>query len=479
MFVSREEELKKLNLLTKRKKSSFLAIYGRRRVGKTETVRYFCDRNKLTKVEFSGRVDQNKKQQIKAFVSKLKRVYGVVNDEPVVDWNDAFYLLMDYLEILNRKEKVVVFIDELPWIDTAKSGFLGELAEFWNSFCTQRDNIILIVCGSSASYMMKKVIHNRGALHGRLTDIMPMEQFDLNASKKMLELQGCRYSDKSIVDTYMVLGGVAKYLESLECSLTPTQAIDSLCFKKNALLKYEYEALFSSLFNNSKTHYSIMNALSSKWIGHTQKELSVLAGVSMVYIKKPLEELRASGFISATTKFNQKKRDILYRATDCFSYFHNKWMDGKKNAWNTIVNSQSYKSWTGFAFENICHMHSEHIKKILGISGVETESHYWNYISNSKEKKGVQIDMMIEHTNGSRNIDIIECKYYNQPFTITKAYKEELLQKIETFNEQTKYRYNIRLIFITSLGMVRNEYYNEVVSLDISLGDIIKINLSD
>lgn len=477
MFVAREKELKKLNLLLTRKKSSFLAIYGRRRVGKTEIVRYFCEQNNLMKVEFAGRVDQNKSQQIKAFESKLKKVYGVKSEERIRDWNDAFYLLTAYLETVSKKEKIVVFVDELPWIDTAKSGFLGELADFWNDFCSQRSNIILIVCGSSASYMLKKVMHNRGALHGRLTDIMPMQQFDLNASKKMLESQGCKYSDKSIVDTYMALGGVAKYLEALDGSLTPTQAINSVCFKKDALLKYEYEALFSSLFNNSKTHYSIMDALSSKWIGHTQKELSLLSGVSSSYIKKPLEELLASGFISSTTKFKQTKRDILYRATDCFSYFHNKWMSGSHKDWNNIVNSQSYKSWAGFAFENICHMHSEHIKKILGISGVETQSHYWSYISDDKHQKGAQIDMMLEHTNGSNNIDIIECKYYNREFSISKTYKEELVRKIEIFNEQTKFRYNIRLIFITSFGMVRNEYYNEIVSMDICLGDVIGVGL--
>ena len=477
MFVARERELKKLTSLLTRKKSSFLAIYGRRRVGKTETVRYFCEQNNIKRIEFAGRVDQNRTQQLKAFESKLKRVYGAKGEESIKDWNDAFYLLISYLETFNKKEKIVVFLDELPWMDTAKSGFLGELANFWNDFCSQRSNIILIVCGSAASYMMKKVIHNRGALHGRLTDIMPMQQFDLNATKKMLEIQGCKYSDKSIVDTYMVLGGVAKYLESLDCSLTQTQSIESLCFKKDALLKYEYEALFSSLFNDSKTHYAVMDALSSKWTGHTQKELALLGGVSATYIKKPLEELLSSGFITATTKFKQNKREILYRATDSFSYFHNKWMSGKNKNWNSIVNSQSYRSWAGFAFENICHMHSEHIKKLLGISGVETQSHYWNYVADKKSQRGVQIDMMLEHTNGSNNIDIIECKYYNQEFTITKAYRDELVRKIEVFNEQTKFRYTIRLIFISSFGVVKNEYYNEMVNVDICLSDIIGVTL--
>lgn len=473
MFVAREKELVKLESLLNRNQSSFLAIYGRRRIGKTETVRYFCVKNRVHKVEFAGRVDQNRKQQLKAFVSKLQKVYRIQKSEPIGDWNDAFYLLKAYLESLGKKDKIVVFIDELPWLDTAKSGFLGELADFWNDFCVQRTNIILIVCGSAASYMINKVLYNRGALHGRLTDIMPMEQFNLRDTKKMFKAKGCHYSDKTIVDTYMAVGGVAKYLESLECSLTPTQAINRLCFQTDALLRYEYDTLFASLFNDSKVHYDIMNALSAKWTGHTQKELSNLTGVSSTYMKKPLEELLASGFISATSKFRQKKRDILYRATDCFSYFHNKWIEKKKETnWENIVNSQSYRSWAGYAFENICHRHTQEIKQVLGISGVETETHYWNYMPQTKEENGVQIDMLLEHTNGSNNIDIIECKYHRMEFVITKSYHEELARKIEVFNAQTNYRYNIRLILITAMGMVKNEYYNEIVSKDIVVSEL-------
>ncbi|HHS92393.1 MAG TPA: hypothetical protein ENK82_03535 [Campylobacterales bacterium] len=474
MFVAREKELEKLGSLLKRDKSSFIAIYGRRRIGKTETVRYFCSKNKIQKVEFSGRVDQNKKQQLKAFTAKLKKVYGFETDESVEDWNDAFYLLRHYLENLNTKEKIVVFIDELPWMDTAKSGFLGELADFWNDFCVQQSNIILVVCGSAASYMINRVLYNRGALHGRLTDIMPMQQFNLRDTKKMLKSQGCHYSDKTIVDTYMALGGVAKYLESLECSLTPTEAIERLCFKPDAILRYEYDTLFSSLFNDSKVHYSLMDVLATKWTGHTQKELASLTGVSATYIKKALDELLVSGFVSLTPKFKQKKREVLYRATDCFSYFHHKWIGSKTNRdWQSSVNSQSYRSWAGYAFENICHLHTQEIKEVLGISGVETQTHYWKYVPKNREERGVQIDMLLEHTNGSKNIDIIECKYHNTKFTISKGYKEDLARKIEVFHQETNYRYNIRLILITALGVVKNEYYNEIVSRDIVLSELL------
>ena len=470
MFIGREKELKKLKLLIERPKSSFVAIYGRRRIGKTELVRHFCQVNNLRKIEFSGKVDHNRKQQIKSFVSKIQRVYKF--DIKINDWNDAFILLEEYLESLDSSEKIVVFLDELPWLDTAKSGFMGELSDFWNDFCSQRNNIILIVCGSSASYMLKKVIHNRGSLHGRLTDILPLKQFDLYEVKEMLQSKGCRYSDKAIVDTYIALGGVAKYIESLDCHLPPNKSIDNLCFKEDGLLRYEYEKLFSSLFRNSKTHYEVMNQLASKWIGFTQKELSIATKVSSVYLKVALQELVASGFVSMTKKFNQQKRDILYRATDSFSYFYHKWIKENHNkSWERIVTTQSYKSWSGFAFENICHIHIEQIKKMLGISGVPTETHYWSY--KKEGEQGTQIDMIIEHTNGSKNIDIVECKYYNGKFVIDKNYKEKLQEKINIFDRETKYKYNIRLIIITSNGIEKNEHYVDIVNVSLELSDMM------
>lgn len=482
MFIARELESHKFQALIDKPKSSFLSVYGRRRIGKTAFIRHFCERHSLTKIEFSGKVDQNKGLLIKAFVRYMQRLTGNKIPHPINDWNAAFYLLTDYIESLSLKddEKIVVFFDELPWIDTAKSGFLGELAEFWNRFCSMRKDIILVVCGSAASYMLKKVIHNRGSLHGRVTDIMPMQQFDLNATKQLLVAQGCRFSDKSIVDTYLVFGGVAKYLESINYQSTLTQNIENLCFKNDGLLQYEYEDIFASLFNDSQVHYRIMNILSTKWKGYVKNDLAKLVKVSNVYIKKPLDELLASGFVSATTKFNQTKREMIYRATDCFSYFYNKWMKDKKiSNWSHTFNTQSYKSWSGFAFENICHQHSEHIKAALGIFGVPTKSHYWQYVSKEKGEKGAQIDLLLEHTNGSKNIDIIECKYYNDVYVLNKNDVDNIKNKINTFNKQTKNKHNIRIIYITPFGMEKNEYYNEIVSLDITITDLIETKLSN
>ncbi len=474
MFIAREKELNILRELNEKNSSSFVAIYGRRRVGKTEMVRYFCENEDVFFIEFTGKRKVSKQNQIRTFLRNIEKKFKRKVDR-VSDWYDAFEILQESIETLETKNKKIIFVDELPWLDSAKSNFLEELSYFWNTYCTRRDDIILIVCGSAASYMIKKVIHNIGPLHGRLTAIIPMKQFDLSATKEMLLSRGCNYSDKAVVDTYMAFGGVAKYIENISCKKTLSENINALCFQDTGLMRYEYEELFSSLFNNSKTHYTIMNKLSSKWSGWTQKELAISVKISSGSIKKPLEELHTSGFISKTTRFGHLKRETIYRATDCFSYFHNKWIKGsvENSNWNQISTTQSFKAWSGFAFENICHMHIKQIKKLLGIGAVPTQTHYWSY--RAEGKVGTQIDMLIEHTNGSKNIDIIECKYYNGQFVIDKKYKENLQQKINIFNEQTKYKYNIRLIMITSNGVKKNEHYGDVVNVSLELSDILNV----
>lgn len=216
-----------------------------------------------------------------------------------------------------------------------------------------------------------------------------------------------------------------------------------------------------------------MNRLATHWKGYTQTELSKLLKTSSSSITIPLNELHVSSFISKNTKFGKIAKESIFRATDCFSFFHHKWIKGNTSTnWTVTSRSQSSKSWSGFAFENICHMHIKQIKNILGISGVPTQTHYWSYVAKNKNETGTQIDMLIEHTNGSKNIDIVECKYYDGIFTITKDYKEKLFTKITVFNEQTKFKYNVRLIFITANGIKKNEYYNEIVNEDILLKEL-------
>lgn len=473
MFIAREEELKILKHQLILKNSSLIAVYGRRRIGKTETIRHFIKENNLTSIEITGVYGAVKRTQIDGMVRKITRASkGLIKSkQKIKNWDEVFYLLEEYIESLQDNKKII-FLDEFPWLDTHKSGFLSAFSLFWNDFCTRRNDIILIICGSAASYMINKVIKNSKTLHNRVTCKLNMQQFNLTSTKKFIEAKGCRYSAKSIVDTYIVIGGVAKYINDLDCTNGQIENINSACFDKNGLLVTEYQELYESLFTSSHWHYKVMNLLSNKWSGYIQKDILKLIKASASVTKDTIEELELSGFITSVTKFGQIKRDKVYRATDCFSYFYNKWMkDGKISSWQNTATSQKYRIWSGFAFENICHMHTFEIKKALGVSGIDSKTHYWQYVPKNKDDRGAQIDMLIEYTNGSKDIDIIECKYYDDKFIISKTYYQELKNKINIFNEQTNFRYNIRLVFVTMFGVEENDYYNELVQKQIMISE--------
>ncbi|MCG8609548.1 MAG: ATP-binding protein, partial [Pseudomonadales bacterium] len=256
-FVERIEELNKLKEILARNTPAFVVIYGRRRIGKTETVRHFCESNAINYLEFAGKLDQSRAQQVQGCARKLSRYAPGLKIGEVNSWQDIFYLLEDYIKTQPEDKNTVIFLDELPWMDTQKSGFLGDLAAFWNEYCSRKSNVTLIVCGSAASYMLKRILQDKGPLHGRVTNKIGMDQFNLKSTKVLLEANGWNLSKKSITDIYIAFGGVAKYLVSLNSQLTQVQAIHELCFSKNALLKDEYQTLFHSLFKDAKAHYAI------------------------------------------------------------------------------------------------------------------------------------------------------------------------------------------------------------------------------
>ena len=474
-FVGRETELKALKEQINSSSSSFLALFGRRRIGKTETILHFCSKEKIKHIEFTGRFEQPKRIQIKAFLAEIARFNPAFKGRKAEDWFDAFEILRECLDNFPQNETLVIFIDELPWMDTQRSGLLAEIGEFWNKYVSRRQGLSLVVCGSAASYMLKKVVKNKGPLHNRITRKLPMEQFDLFDTKRFLEANGFNhYNNKAFANIYMALGGVAKYLTELNHSCTPQQAIQEICFAKHALLQGEYEELYHSLFRHPEYHYKVMTALTDRWSGLTKSDLANKLKVSNGHITKTIEELLGSGFITEYSKFGNVSRENIYVATDFFSYFHNRWMAGKNktNDWEKSSNSQEYAIWSGYTFEKLCHAHVKQIKAAIGISGIPTSSHYWSYRAKNKQEKGAQIDLLLSHEGRSRNIEIIECKYYDGPFTISESYKKELINKRVVFNEQTGNKYNVRFILVTAEGVTKNEHFNELNPLVVTLNDL-------
>ena len=480
-FIAREEELAILEKEYGTPSSSFVAVYGRRRVGKTELIDHFIDQHKSLLFSVTGAYDASKKSHLTNFSNKLSLAFG--GDKRILfDWDEAFYSLQQEIEKVQIEEgsKFIIFIDELPWLAQLKNrGFKSALSLFWNDFASKRDDIFLIVCGSATSWIINHIVQDHGSLANRVTNIIHLKAFTLKETELFLVEQGHKsLSRKTIVDYYMVLGGVAHYLKLLDREKSFVQNINNLFFKHHALLRVEYHHLFATLFKNHQVHEEIIDHLSQKWSGLTLSTLAKKRGLKVgSVLSNALRELEESGFVVKRQKYGQKKRDMLYSISDPFIFFFRRWVENislvevmqNQNYFQTTYSSGAYKVWSGFAFENICHLHIFSIKDALGVSGVLTRSYYW---SAKDEEQGAQIDLLLERADDV--INIIECKYHNKEFVIDKAYAKKLENKRELFYERSRYNGSIMMVMISTHGVKENQYYDELISQNMMLDALFR-----
>ncbi len=459
-YIGRNVESKILDEQLNRIVSAFIVLYGRRRVGKTYFIRDYCNKNNLELVEFTGLFSQPTEKQLSHFADRLNERELEPELPAPSSWTKAFAMLDKFIANHFSHKKVVIFLDEVPWMDSGRSDFIAAVGDLWDKRIQNNPGKHLIVCGSAASYMMNKILSDKGPLHQRPTKIIEMKPFNLELTKQLVQLHGWHIQQRSICELYMTVGGVAKYISDLNKLVTPAQSIQEACFTRNGKLHREYSQLLHSLFKDANVHYAIIDTLSQKWNGLTRTALSKAISFSPSNISRAINELESSGFIEKRPEFNKKKRGERLLISDMFCHFHHKWIKNNKvQDWETTSRSQAFRSWAGFAFERICQLHTYQIKKALGISGIPTSTHYWAHIGD-QDSEGAQIDMLLEHTNGSRNIDIIECKYYDGEFVITKEYYEKLIRKRRIFDQQTGHKYNLRFVLITVESVKKNEYFN-------------------
>lgn len=452
-LIGRKKEINLLQTHLHSAKSEFIAIYGRRRVGKTFLVREVFDNNfsfYLTGINKVGT-----KQQLSQFHSRLSIHFPNESELiPATDWFIAFNQLITLLEKLSKKEKKIIFLDELPWLDTKGSNFLAALEHFWNSWASARKDILLIVCGSAASWMVKNLLRNRGGLHNRVTERIKLEPFTLRETEEFLISKNINYTRYQIVLLYMVFGGIPFYLERLRVGFSADQNINQLCFEMNAPFRLEYEDLYASLFNKSERHQTIVEALSKKKKGLTRKDLhestTLTNGGGLTRILRELEE---SSFIRKYRGFGKIQKDHLYQLVDLYSLFYLNFIKRSspddENYWITAMESPTYRAWSGYAFEMVCLHHIPQIKKALGINGVQTSVYAWH----SKE---AQVDLVIDRKD--HVVNLCEMKFSIGEYMITKKYVENLRNKAVSFRNSTKTKKTIFLTMITTYGVAQNKY---------------------
>jgi len=465
--IGREPEKKILLKALSSNQAALIVVYGRRRIGKTFLVRSVY-RNHI-RFEFSGIHNLGLNDQLTNFYLLLSK--KLRNIEKPKSWIEAFFLLGQYFDRLTSKKKKVLFIDEFPWLDTRKSKFLPAFENFWNSYVTKRDDMVVVICGSAASYMVKNIISSKGGLHNRLTQKIRLQPFSLRETELLLKSNQVILTRYDIAQIYMALGGVPFYLEKIEKGDSVAQAIDRLCFSKHGVLRTEFDSVFVSLFDQHDNHYTIVRMLAKVRKGLTRNEILKESKVkSGGTLSKTLFELEESGFIEKYLPY-QGKKDSLYRLTDEYSLFYLKFIEKSKTAdsgsWMTIYGKQTYKAWSGFTFESTCIKHIKQIKYALKISGIN--SYHGSWVGKGT-KTGAQIDLLIDRDDNV--INLCEMKFVNSKFTIDKKYALELANKSNTFQLATKTRKNIFTTFITSYGLVDNKYRKQFVQNELVLDDL-------
>ncbi len=452
-LVGRQKEIRKLQQFFHSRKSEFVAVYGRRRVGKTFLIReVFKDHFAF---QMTGLANASMSDQLSLFHSELVRHSPIIEElRPARDWLTAFQQLIDLLEKNQTETKKVIFLDELPWIDTPRSKFLMGLEHFWNSWASARKDILLIVCGSAASWMIKNLLNNKGGLHNRTTGRIKLEPFNLGETEAFLKHKNAVYDRYQILLLYMTLGGIPYYLDNADPGLSAMQNINTLCFERNAVLRNEYENLYASLFNRAERHMKVVEALAKKKKGITRKAIGEVTNLSDGgSLTRILNELEESTFIRQYRAFGKKQTNALFQLIDPYTLFYLNFIrdtsPDDEFFWINAHETPIYRAWSGYAFEMVCLHHIPQIKKALGISGVQTSVSAWQH-------QNAQIDLVIDRKD--QVVNLCEMKFSIHSFSIDKKYAENLRNKIGVFREKTKSKKALFLTLITSYGLEQNKH---------------------
>lgn len=475
-IIGREAQQKELRDLYESKNAEFVAVYGRRRVGKTFLIREMFKDNFTFYHTGLSIYDEEKPvttaDQLRHFYHSLKQ-HGADVEHVPSDWMEAIYMLEDYLIKEDNGSRQVVFIDELPWLDTNGSKILMALDAFWNGWAAGRDNIMFIVCGSAASWMIKTFLKNAGPFYGRTSNVIKLSPFTLHESEAFLQSKNIELNRYDIAQAYMALGGIPYYLNYFQKGLSLAQNIDRVIFDKNAKLKFEFKLLFKSLFKMPENYVEIIKYLSTKHCGFTRDDIAEHIGVaSGGKLSDILLALVESDFITTYTAFDANKNETLYRLIDPFFRFYLNFVE-KRNVidnhfWQNNITSSSIRSWSGIAFEELCFIHTDQIKQSISIGGITTSVAPFT-LRGDKNHDGMQCDLII--VRNDRIVNLCEMKFTSEPFIIDKAYDMVLRNRISLLRSRLTPTQNLHLTFVTTFGVKQN-MYSGIVQSEVTLDDL-------
>ena len=476
-MIGREYETKVLNRLYDRNRAELVAVYGRRRVGKTYLIdETFSDRFTFRHAALSPADEEARgllQAQLDHFYHSLV-IYGMDGAEKPASWAEAFLLLEKHLQRMDNGSRQVVFLDELPWLDTPKSGFMRAFEGFWNNWGCHRKNLMVIVCGSANSWILDHLINNHGGLYDRVTYEINLSPFTLHECEAYYRENGIAFSQYDIVQSYMVFGGIPYYMGYMDGEKSFAQNVDDMFFARKAKLLNEFDRLFDSVFVNPEAVKRIVRLLHTRNAGYTRREITEKLKITDGgRLSRNLNALIAGDFIMKYVPFGFKKREEHYKLTDPFCLFYLHFMkttqQNNPKFWQQNTTSQTVVTWRGYAFENVCFNHIEQIKDALGISGVITTNSAWS--KRADDEDGVQIDLLL--CRNDNVINMCEIKFYSGEFTVNKSYFNTLMQRQETLAKEVSWKMTVHNTLITTNGLKKNEY-SSIFTNTITLNDLFR-----
>ncbi|MBP5217163.1 MAG: hypothetical protein J6038_04950 [Bacilli bacterium] len=470
-IVARKSQIESLERRYVSGNAELIVVSGRRRVGKTYLIDHVFEGRFCFKI--TGAYQESRRRQISNFIGEIRRRGMAIKKVPS-DWWGAFECLRAYLESLPKGTRRLLFFDELPWLDTQKSGFLAAFEWFWNDYGASHDDVMLIACGSSSSWLHDKFFKNKGGLYNRHTEKIVLEPFTLRETEEYLSSKAVLWSRYDIAELYMILGGIPYYLSKIDGSLTLSENVDRLFFAKDAQLNGEFSHLLSSLFQKQEMHLKIIKAVASKRIGLSHTQIVEETGIpSNGALSKALEDLVDSGFLSQWRHKGDGRSELLYRLSDPFTAFHFRFLDKRidldERFWTNSYALPARNAWAGLSFETVCFSHLPQIKTALGISGILSEVFSWSSRGSEDGKPGAQIDLVLDRKD--RVVNLVEIKFSTDAFAIDKDYDAALRRKITSFQAQETSRKSVQLTFLTTFGLEMNKYRN-LVAKSLVLDDL-------
>ena len=475
-IIGRENEMAELRRCLDSDRSELVIVYGRRRVGKTFLVdRFFNGKFDFTYV---GGHNLTGRKQLRNFTKALSEAMGAhIKGTDITEWSDAFDLLEGFLASLPKDRKKVVFIDEMPWIDTPKSTFVEAFENFWNGWAARRNDIMLVASGSATSWMVDKLVENQGGLHARITCHIYLRPFTLRECELYLQSRGCTWDRFQILQCYMFFGGIPFYLSLIDIQLSLVQNVDKLCFARGGELRMEFDELYNALFSHADHYVTIVKLLAGHRNGLTYGDISKMSGIDGKRLTRILTNLERCDFIMPFRYYGKKSQFRIYRLTDFYTLFYYKFIEPNRDSydeqwWTHHFDSHSVEAWQGLTFELLCLMHVKQIRNALGIGGVATEVSAWfDKADTDSNQRGSQIDLIIERAD--RIIHLCEMKFSMMPYRIGKDYEMRLRERMGLFRENTKNRKSLVHTFVTTFGVADGKH-SSIVHSEVSMEDLFE-----